>query len=145
MWLNSLSPTYGARKKGKRLGRGQGSGKGKTCGRGHKGQTSRAGGYHKVGFEGGQMPLQRRIPKLGFTSHMGRETANVGTISLRLIDGDVVTLAALKDCGLVQKNIKRARIYFNGSVERPMKVQGLVVSTGAKSEIQKVGGSIELA
>jgi large subunit ribosomal protein L15 len=145
MWLNSLTPTYGARKKGKRLGRGQGSGKGKTCGRGHKGQSSRAGGYHKVGFEGGQMPLQRRIPKLGFTSRIERHTANIGTSSLRLLDTNVVTLELLKVCGLVQKNMKRARIFFNGSLERAINVQGLAVSSGAKREIEKIGGSIVLA
>src|SRR5277367_2031642 len=98
MKLNTIKAATGAKRVGKRLGRGQGSGKGKTCGRGHKGQSSRAGGYHKVGFEGGQMPLQRRIPKLGFTSRIERHTANIGTVSLRLIDGNVATLASLKDC-----------------------------------------------
>src|ERR1700686_2343767 len=111
MQLNTLKPNKGARPNKKRLGRGIGSGLGKTSGRGHKGQRARAGGYHKVGFEGGQMPIQRRLPKFGFTSRMALSTADVRLSDLWKVDGDLISLATLKDAGLISKNMKRAKIY----------------------------------
>lgn len=143
MRLNSLSPVPGSRPEGKRVGRGIGSGLGKTCGRGHKGQKSRSGGFHKVGFEGGQMPLQRRLPKVGFTSRVSRITAEVRLSELAKLDGDTVDLVALKAANLVRQDIKRVKIIASGTVERAFQVSGLGVTKGAKAAIEAAGGKIE--
>jgi large subunit ribosomal protein L15 len=143
MRLNTLKPGAGARPVGKRLGRGIGSGLGKTAGRGHKGQHARAGGFHKVGFEGGQMPLQRRLPKVGFRSEMARATGEVRLSELAKIAGDVVDLAALQAAGVLSRTVTRARIFLSGAVARPVTVRGLKVTKGAREAIEKAGGRVE--
>lgn len=143
MRLNRLAPAEGARQAPKRLGRGIGSGLGKTGGRGHKGQKSRAGGYHKVGFEGGQMPLQRRLPKVGFRSRIARETAEVRLHELGAIEGGEVTLASLKQAGLISRSMKRAKIFMSGRIDIPLVVRGVGVSSGAKAAIEAAGGRVE--
>lgn len=142
MQLNSLRPAEGSTKVRKRVGRGIGSGWGKTCGTGHKGQKSRSGGTVRPGFEGGQLPLQRRLPKFGFSSRVGRLTAEVRTAELNHVDGDVVSLESLKKANLVARNIKRAKIMLSGDVTRALKVEGLRVSKGARQAIEAAGGSI---
>jgi len=142
MELNTLKPAAGAKKAKRRVGRGIGSGLGKTAGRGHKGQKSRAGGYHKVGFEGGQMPLQRRMPKRGFVAVTIESAAEVRLGDLRKVEGDTVDLVALKAAGLVAGSVKRAKIILAGKVEKAFKVQGLGVTKGAKAAIEAAGGSI---
>ena len=143
MRLNSLSPAPGSRKNAKRVGRGIGSGDGKTAGRGHKGQKSRSGGSVRPGFEGGQMPLQKRLPKYGFSSRIARTTAQVRLGELNVVEGDVVDLAALKSADLVKENIARARIFLSGELNKPVTVKGLAVTKGAREAIEKAGGSIE--
>jgi large subunit ribosomal protein L15 len=143
MRLNTLRPASGSKSKAKRVGRGIGCGFGKTCGRGHKGQTSRSGGYHKVGFEGGQMPLQRRLPKVGFTSRVSRGTEQVRLGSLGRVEGDVVDLAALKAAHVVSRSTKRARVFLSGSIERALTVRGITVSRGARTAIEQAGGKVE--
>lgn len=143
MRLNTLKPTAGARKTAKRVGRGIGSGLGKTCGRGHKGQKSRSGGFHKVGFEGGQMPLQRRLPKVGFTSRVGRYMAEVRLNELAKVEGDVVDLLALKAARVVNQDIKRAKVIASGSIESAVTVRGLGVTKGARAAIEAAGGKVE--
>ena len=143
MRLNKLRPAAGARKVAKRVGRGTGSGLGSTAGRGHKGQKSRAGGFHKVGFEGGQMPLQRRLPKIGFSSRIGRVTAEVRLSELARIEGDVVDIQALKKAGVINNNMKRARIFASGKIDRAVTVHGVAVTKGARMAIEAVGGAIE--
>lgn len=143
MRLNTLQPATGSKSDRKRVGRGIGSGLGKTCGRGHKGQKSRSGGYHKVGFEGGQMPLQRRLPKVGFVSRVSLVTAQVRLGELAKVAGDQIDLEALKKAGLVAKSMKRAKIFASGTIDRAVKVKGIVVSKGAKSLIEAAGGSVE--
>lgn len=142
MRLNTLKPAAGAKKARRRVGRGIGSGLGKTAGRGHKGQKSRAGGFHKVGFEGGQMPLQRRMPKRGFAAVTIEPAAQVRLGELRRIEGDTVDLAALKAAGIVAGSAKRAKIILAGKVERALKVQGLGVTKGAKAAIEAAGGTV---
>lgn len=142
MRLNELKPAPGSTKTRKRVGRGIGSGNGKTCGKGHKGQNSRSGGGVRPGFEGGQMPLQMRLPKFGFTSRIGRVTAEVRTGELNGVDAEVVDLAALRKAGIVQANIKRARIMLSGEVTKPLTVQGLRVSKGARAAIEAAGGKV---
>ena len=142
MRLNTLKPAEGSKKDAKRVGRGIGSGLGKTCGRGHKGQKSRSGGYHKVGFEGGQMPLQRRLPKRGFSSRIGFVTDEIRTHELNLIDG-VVDLAALKAANLVRNDILRAKVMLSGEVTKAVTVKGLRVTKGARAAIEAAGGKIE--
>jgi len=142
MRLNTLKPAEGAHKTAKRVGRGIGSGLGKTCGRGHKGQKSRSGGYHKVGFEGGQMPLQRRLPKRGFSSRIGIVTDEIRTHELNLIDG-VVDLAALKEANLVRNDILRVKVMLSGEVTKAVTVKGLRVTKGARAAIEAAGGKIE--
>jgi len=142
MRLNTLKPTEGSKKDAKRVGRGIGSGLGKTCGRGHKGQKSRSGGYHKVGFEGGQMPLQRRLPKRGFSSRISVVTDEIRTHELNLIDG-VVDLAALKAANLVRNDILRAKVMLSGEVTKAVTVKGLRVTKGARAAIEAAGGKIE--
>ena len=143
MRLNTLKPAAGSKKTAKRVGRGIGSGLGKTAGRGHKGQKARAGGYHKTGFEGGQMPLQRRLPKFGFRSQMALTTAEVRLNELGRVDGDVVDLAALKRANVVRQDALRARVFASGTVERALTVRGLGVTKGARAAIEAAGGKIE--
>jgi large subunit ribosomal protein L15 len=143
MRLNSIQPTAGAKRDRKRVGRGIGSGLGKTCGRGHKGQKSRAGGYHKVGFEGGQMPLQRRLPKIGFHSMVGRYTTEIRLGELQKLSDEVIDLGVLKEAGLISKSIKRAKIILSGNLERAVTVRGLGVTKGARAAIESAGGKIE--
>lgn len=143
MRLNSIKPSAGAKTKGKRVGRGIGSGMGKTAGRGHKGQKSRAGGYHKVGFEGGQMPLQRRLPKTGFNSHLARITAEIRLSQLNKLDTDVIDINALRAANLIAKNIKRAKVIATGEINKAITLKGIRVSKGARSAIEAAGGKIE--
>ena len=143
MRLNSLSPAPGAKRNAKRVGRGIGSGNGKTAGRGHKGQKSRSGGSVRPGFEGGQMPLQKRLPKYGFASRIGRTTAQVRLGELNAIEGDVVDLAALKSADLVNDNVIRARIFLSGELSKALTVKGLAVTKGAREAIEKSGGKVE--
>jgi large subunit ribosomal protein L15 len=143
MYLNTLQPAPGAKKKGKRLGRGIGSGKGKTSGKGHKGQIARAGGFHKVGFEGGQMPLQRRIPKSGFRSQKALLRQEVRLSDLNKIKGDVVDLLSLKEAGLITANIKFVKVILAGSVARSLTIRGLPITAGAQKAIETAGGKIE--
>lgn len=143
MQLNTLQPAPGSKKKSKRLGRGIGSGKGKTCGRGHKGQKARAGGYHKVGFEGGQMPIQRRIPKSGFRSRQALRRAEVFLSDLNKIDTDSVDLATLKDFGIVRKDTKYVKLIASGEVKKAFIVRGIPMSAGARKAIEAAKGTVE--
>ena len=143
MRLNELHPAEGAKENRKRVGRGIGSGLGKTAGRGHKGQKARSGGFHKVGFEGGQMPLQRRLPKFGFRSRLARETAQVRLHELNKVEGDTVDLAALKAAGLVPASARRARVFASGELGRKVAVRGIKVTRGARAAIEAAGGSVE--
>jgi large subunit ribosomal protein L15 len=143
MRLNTLQPVAGSKSDRKRVGRGIGSGFGKTCGRGHKGQKSRSGGYHKVGFEGGQMPLQRRLPKVGFTSRVSLSTAEVRLGELAKVEGDLVDLEALKKANIVSRSMKRAKIFDSGTIDRAVTVKGVGVSKGAKAAIEAAGGKVE--
>jgi large subunit ribosomal protein L15 len=143
MRLNSLKPAAGSRKPGKRVGRGIGSGHGKTCGRGHKGQKSRSGGFHKVGFEGGQMPLQRRLPKVGFSSRKSRFVSELRLHELGLVSADVIDLDALKQDNLVSRSVKRVKVIASGSIDKAVKLKGIQVTKGARAAIEAAGGSIE--
>jgi large subunit ribosomal protein L15 len=143
MRLNTLAPADGAKKSAKRVGRGIGSGLGKTGGRGHKGQKSRSGGFHKVGFEGGQMPLQRRLPKIGFTSRSGRYVEEVRLHELEKITGDAVDLVALKAANIIRQETKRVKVIASGKIEKAVTVRGLAVTKGAKAAIEAAGGKIE--
>jgi len=143
MRLNTLSPAEGSKKTGKRVGRGIGSGLGKTCGRGHKGQKSRSGGFHKVGFEGGQMPLQRRLPKVGFVSRQAKYRAEIRLHELAMVDGDTVDLDALVKANIVGGHIKQAKVIASGEITRPVTVKGLGVTKGARAAIEAAGGKIE--
>ena len=143
MRLNTLSPAPGSRKNSKRVGRGIGSGVGKTAGRGHKGQKSRSGGSVRPGFEGGQMPLQKRLPKYGFTSRIARTTAQIRLSELNAVDNDVVDLDALKAADLVKSNVTRARVFLSGELGKAMTVKGLAVTKGAREAIEKAGGKVE--
>ncbi|HEY0721908.1 MAG TPA: 50S ribosomal protein L15 [Gammaproteobacteria bacterium] len=143
MRLNTLKPAEGAKKPAKRLGRGVGSGLGKTCGRGHKGQKSRAGGFHKVGFEGGQMPLQRRLPKIGFISLTAGKVAEVRLHELEKVEGDVVDLLALKAANIVAQDAVRAKVISSGAITKAVTVRGLGVTKGALAAIQAAGGKVE--
>ena len=143
MQLNNLSPADGAKKSAKRVGRGIGSGLGKTCGRGHKGQKSRSGGFNKVGFEGGQMPLQRRLPKVGFSSRVGRYMDEIRLNELEKCEGDVVDLMALKTANIVRQEVKRAKVIASGEITKAVTVRGLGVTKGARAAIEAAGGKIE--
>lgn len=144
MKLNTICAGEGARKIGKRLGRGPGSGKGKTCGKGHKGQKARAGGYHKVGFEGGQMPLQRRLPKFGFRSRKALNFKEIRLSELKKIEGKVVSMQTLMDCGLISANIKRAKIILSGDLAHDgLTISGVGITAGAKAAIEAKGGKVE--
>ncbi|MBS0003268.1 MAG: 50S ribosomal protein L15 [Thioalkalivibrio sp.] len=142
MRMNELLPNPGSRSKPKRVGRGIGSGLGKTSGRGHKGQKARSGGYHKVGFEGGQMPLQRRLPKVGFRSRTRMRTAEVRLHELQRVEGDV-TLEALKAAGLVPGSAERAKVFASGAVDQPRVLRGVAVTAGARAAIEAAGGRVE--
>lgn len=141
--LNGLSPAPGRKNSAKRVGRGIGSGLGKTGGRGHKGQKSRSGGSVKPGFEGGQMPLQKRLPKYGFTSRISRVTAQVRTSELNGLSEDVIDLDALKRADIVSTNIKRAKVFLSGDVTKAVTLKGLAVTKGAREAIEKAGGKVE--
>ena len=144
--LNTLAPAAGSKKQRKRVGRGIAAGGGKTCGRGHKGQRSRSGGSVRRGFEGGQLPLQKRIPTFGFRSRIGMKTAEVRTSELAAVvagGGQVVDLAALKAANVVRKNTLRARIFLSGAVKAPVVVRGVAVTKGARAAIEAAGGSVE--
>ena len=143
MRLNSLKPAAGSRKPGKRVGRGIGSGSGKTGGRGHKGQKSRSGGFHKVGFEGGQMPLQRRLPKVGFSSRKSRFVDELRLHELGIVSADVIDLDALKEANLVSRSVKRVKVIDSGSIDKAVKLKGIGVTKGARAAIEAAGGSIE--
>ena len=143
MRLNTLKPAAGGRKDSKRVGRGIGSGLGKTCGRGHKGQKSRSGGFHKIGFEGGQMPLQRRLPKMGFSARKSRFVDELRLNELALAGTDVVDLAALKSANLVSREVKTVKVFASGVIEKAVTVKGLKVTKGARAAIEAAGGKVE--
>ena len=143
MRLNELSPGKGAKKVGKRKGRGHSAGQGKTSGRGVKGQKSRSGGFHKVGFEGGQMPLQRRLPKVGFRSRMAKYTAELRLHELELPSADVIDIDVLKAANLVPAFVTKVKVIKSGEIKKAVKLKGLAVTKGAREEIEKAGGSIE--
>ena len=143
MRLNSIRPADGATHSRRRVGRGIGSGIGKTAGRGHKGQKSRSGGFHKVGFEGGQMPLQRRLPKRGFISPTKGNTAEVRLSALNKLPVDVIDIKVLKQAGIVPRTVLAAKIILTGKVSRAIKLQGILVTKGAKAAIEAIGGSVE--
>ena len=143
MRLNTLSPAAGSKPEKKRLGRGIGSGLGKTSGRGHKGAGSRKSGGTRVGFEGGQMPLKIRLPKFGFYSRKGAVTTEVRLHEIATVEGDVVDLNTLKQAGVITKNIEFAKVVLSGKIERPVTVRGLSVTKGARAAIEAAGGKIE--
>jgi large subunit ribosomal protein L15 len=142
MQLNKIQPAQGAKHAKRRVGRGIGSGLGKTAGRGHKGQKSRAGGFHKVGFEGGQMPLQRRLPKRGFVSLTRYDTAQVRLSDLQKMPVDNIDLLALKQAGVVHANALSVKVILCGEITRAVKLQGLLATKGARTAIEAAGGSI---
>ena len=143
MRLNDLKPAAGSKNERKRVGRGIGSGLGKTAGRGHKGQKARAGGFHKVGFEGGQMPLQRRLPKVGFRSRKARLVDEIRLGELARLDGDVVSLESLRAVGLIDRAVRQVKLIKSGSIERAVTVRGVGVTAGARAAIEAAGGSVE--
>ena len=142
MQLNKLSPASGSTKAKKRVGRGVASGWGKTCGSGHKGQKSRSGGNVKPGFEGGQMPLQMRLPKYGFTSRIGLVTSEVRTSELNKVEGGIISIESLKKSGVISSGTKRVKIMLSGTVGKEYTIQGLSVSKGAREAIENAGGEI---
>lgn len=142
MQLNDLSPAPGSTKNRKRVGRGIGSGWGKTSGTGHKGQKSRSGGSVRPGFEGGQMPLQMRLPKYGFSSRIGRLTAEIRTSELNKVDAEVITLEALKKANLITANMKRAKVMLSGDVTKAVTLEGIAVTKGARAAIEAAGGKV---
>ena len=143
MKLNDLRPAEGSKKARKRAGRGIGSGSGKTAGRGHKGQKARSGGYHKVGFEGGQMPLQRRLPKVGFRSRMAKYTAELRLHELELPEAEVIDLEVLKKANLVPAFVTKVKVIKSGEIAKAVKLKGIAVTKGAREAIEGAGGSIE--
>lgn len=143
MRLNTLKPAEGSKKAAKRVGRGIGSGNGKTAARGHKGQHSRSGGYHKVGFEGGQMPLQRRLPKVGFRSRKAAKTGEVRLSELTKVGADVVDLLSLKEAGVIDAQCRNAKIILSGEITSAVTVRGVGVTKGARAAIEQAGGRIE--
>ena len=143
MKLNSIQPAEGSRSERKRVGRGIGSGLGKTAGRGHKGQKARSGGFHKVGFEGGQMPLQRRVPKVGFRSAVNRHTTELRLYQINAMEGDFVDLDTLKQAGLVGRGTRKVRLVNTGDIERAVTVRGVHVTAGAAKAIEAAGGKVE--
>jgi len=143
MQLNNLHPAEGSKKSGKRVGRGIGSGWGKTCARGHKGQKSRSGGFHKVGFEGGQMPLQRRLPKIGFNSRRSATRAEVRLHELAGVAADVIDLQALIDAGVVPATTKRVKVIASGEISKAVQLKAVGVTPGARKAIEAAGGKIQ--
>jgi large subunit ribosomal protein L15 len=142
MRLNTIKPAEGSTQDRKRVGRGIGSGLGKTAGRGHKGQKERAGGFHKVGFEGGQMPLQRRLPKVGFTSRTSRSTDEVRLHELGRLEG-VIDLEALQKANIVSRNVTQVKVIASGAIDKAVTLKGILVTRGARAAIEAAGGSIE--
>lgn len=143
MRLNNIKPAAGSKQAARRVGRGPGSGFGKTSGRGHKGQKARSGGYTKVGFEGGQMPLQRRLPKFGFRSQIARFSAEVRLSELAALEGQVVNMVSLKGAGLIPQQARKAKIIKSGELDAAVTVQGVAVTKGAREAIIAAGGKIE--
>jgi len=143
MRLNTLRPSEGSRPGRTRVGRGIGCGLGKTCGGGHKGQKARAGGFHKVGFEGGQMPLQRRLPKIGFSTEKGRRSAEVRLSELTKVESGEVDLAALQRAGVLSTSVTRAKVILSGSIGKAVRVKGLLTTQGARAAIEAAGGKVE--
>ena len=143
MRLNELSPGKGAKKVGKRYGRGHSAGQGKTSGRGQKGQHARSGGYHKVGFEGGQMPLQRRLPKVGFNSRMARRTAELRLHELEIPAADVIDIEVLKKANLVPAFVSKVKVIKSGEIGKAVTLKGIAVTKGAREAIEKAGGKID--
>ena len=143
MRLNDLTPAKGAKKTGKRFGRGHSAGQGKTSGRGVKGQKSRSGGYHKVGFEGGQMPLQRRLPKVGFNSRMAKLTAELRLHELTIPSAEIIDIDVLKKHDLVPAFAAKVKVILSGEIDKAVKLRGIAVTKGARAAIEKAGGNIE--
>ncbi len=143
MYLNTIAPAPGAKKDSKRVGRGIGSGLGKTCGRGHKGQKSRSGGFSKRGFEGGQMPLQRRLPKVGFRSRKASTSTEIRLDVLSNMGVETVDILALKTAGVISDNIQRVKVIASGEITNSVTVKGLAVTAGAQKAIEAVGGKVE--
>ena len=143
MRLNGLKPAEGSKQSPRRIGRGMGSGTGKTAGRGHKGQKSRSGGMLKAGFEGGQMPLQRRLPKRGFRSHTAKTSAEVRLDELARVAGEVVDLVSLRDAVLIGHRVKRVKVIASGSIDRAVILRGVDATKGARAEIEEAGGKVE--
>ena len=144
MNLNTLSPAPGSKANPRRVGRGIGSGLGKTSGKGHKGQKARAGGFHKINFEGGQMPIQRRLPKMGFRSRLARVTDEITLSELSVLDASIIDLDVLKAAGLINKSIQYVKVILSGELTSAVNVKGLRVTQGARKVIESLGGSIEL-
>jgi len=142
MELNTIKPADGSKKEKRRVGRGIGSGLGKTAGRGHKGQKSRAGGFHKVGFEGGQMPMHRRLPKRGFVSLTKADTARVRLYELATVGVDEIDLLVLKQAGIISASAKAARVYLAGEIAKAVKLRGIAVTKGARAAIEAAGGTV---
>jgi len=143
MYLNTIQASYGARKKAKRVGRGIGCTDGKTCGRGHKGQKARSGGFHKVGFEGGQMPLQRRLPKVGFTSRMQKFSAEIRLGELNALEADVIDVQTLIANNIVPVFTKKVKLINSGSIAKAVSLKGIAVTAGALQAIEAAGGKVE--
>jgi len=143
MQLNSIKPAVNSQRQRKRVGRGIGSGFGKTAGRGHKGQKSRAGGFHRIGFEGGQMPIQRRLPKVGFNSRLARITAEIRLHEIDKIEDETIDLETLKKARLITRNVKRAKVIASGEIKKAKTLKGLRVTKGARAAIEAAGGKIE--
>ena len=144
MYLNTIQAAEGSRKKSKRVGRGIGCTLGKTCGRGHKGQKARSGGFHKVGFEGGQMPLQRRLPKVGFVSRSAKYSAEVRLSELNGLEADVIDLQVLIDANIVPAFTKKAKLIKSGELTKAVNIKGINVTVGAKESVEAAGGKVEL-
>lgn len=143
MKLNTIVPDFGSKHARKRLGRGIGSGLGKTCGKGHKGQKARAGGFHKINFEGGQMPIQRRLPKMGFKSRVHKTVDEVNLSEINSIDAEVITLDVLKLSGIVAQYINQVKVILSGELTKKVSLKGIRVTKGAKEIIENLGGSVE--
>lgn len=143
MKLNTLSPDIGSRRPRRRVGRGIGSGLGKTCGSGHKGQKARSGGYHKINFEGGQMPIQRRLPKLGFKSRIAKTVEELTLSEIAKANLEIIDLQALKDAGVIKDTITSVKVILSGELDSAVKLKGIRVTKGARKVIEELGGSIE--
>jgi large subunit ribosomal protein L15 len=143
MNLNTLSPDPGSKTNRRRVGRGIGSGLGKTSGKGHKGQKARAGGFHKINFEGGQMPIQRRLPKMGFKSRVGKTVDEVNLSELAKLNVELIDIDALKTAGLINKAIREVKVILSGEITKSVKLKGLRVTKGARKVIEDLGGSVE--